>query len=335
MKPNKYTISSEKSRKDRTKKKRECLHPNCKNIAISSHVLQKNGIIKELSTNNHIYQFNTVSQFEIEKKGLFELKLIGINEAYTFPGFCNNHDTSIFQSIEEMDGIEIDLKNTARLLSYRTLCNEFRRKEITLEIGEEVGSISGIEKDFPQIKMMLNIYNEGLKHGLRNLQYFKDQFEKEINENEELWDYYICEIPYFELCISSVLNVEDENNSESIIVNNHGEILNEIFTTSVINIFPYKEKNYVMLAVHKQLNCFWSIDLFNKFQGSSITDSRKYISDLIVSRIDFWCLSEKLKLTIGDNLISKYMKIYEDSLLEHSASLSFDFNLFENTDNMH
>ena len=60
-----------------------------------SHVLQKNGILKEISVKNHLYQFSGVSSFDIDKKGPFELKRIGINDVYTFPGFCKIHDSKI------------------------------------------------------------------------------------------------------------------------------------------------------------------------------------------------------------------------------------------------
>ena len=59
------------------RKSRKCLIDNCNKTAIKSHTLQKNGILKEISEKNHLYQFSNVPPFQKQKKGNYELKKIG------------------------------------------------------------------------------------------------------------------------------------------------------------------------------------------------------------------------------------------------------------------
>ena len=73
-------------------KKRICMFGDCKEIAIRSHVLQKNGILKEISEDNHLIQLMPANAFKITETGINQFKKIGINKVYTFMGFCNHHD---------------------------------------------------------------------------------------------------------------------------------------------------------------------------------------------------------------------------------------------------
>lgn len=103
------------------KKPRYYMEDGCNNIAINSHTLQKNGILRQMSEKNHLFQFSNVSPFQRNKKGSFELKKIGINKAYTFSGFCVEHDSTIFKPIENKN-VNLFDNLSINLFSYRALC---------------------------------------------------------------------------------------------------------------------------------------------------------------------------------------------------------------------
>lgn len=302
-------------------KGRKCLIDGCDNTAIKSHTLQKNGILKPVSVKNHLYQFSNTNAFHIESKGPFEFKKIGINDAYTFPGFCKKHDLYIFKKIE---GNEIDFfsEESINLFSYRALCQEIRRKEIVLDIANEIISTS----DILDIIMSFTEFKRGLMHGLNNLNFFKKELEEDINRIEKKFEYKITTIPKLDLCISVPFNIYDKNN-----ISTYADLTKLTpYVTSFLNIFPYKDKSYVMIAYHKEFKCNWTNNIFEKIQTSRKGEYLKIISDLISARLEFWCISPSLKSQIGEQKIDllkdiwvKYLDYYD------KEDIKIDFNLFE------
>ena len=91
---------------------------SCTEKAINSHVYQKNGILKQMSENNHLIKLVTADAFNVGKTGITEFKRIGINDAYSFKGFCEKHDTKIFSPIETTDNLNLfDISKTKALFS--------------------------------------------------------------------------------------------------------------------------------------------------------------------------------------------------------------------------
>lgn len=270
-------------KKSSKNKNRICMHPGCNQIAIKSHVLQKNGILKEISFKNHLFQFNNVSSFEVEQKGKFELKRIGINDVYTFPGFCKNHDTEIFKSIESEKNIDLTTRKSICLFSYRALCQEIRRKEIALDIADGI-----LDTNFNlEVILYFNDYKNGLLNGIKNLSFFKEQLEHELEMQNCNFIVDICEITKTDICISGPQNIYDKNNPLSSTHDKDGKILNNPFTTSVINIFPYMDKSYITIAYHKDYKCNWTEEIFKKFKTANEEEILKLISDLISTRFEF------------------------------------------------
>ena len=109
------------------------------------------------------------------------MKRTGVNNAFSLPLFCNHHDTSIFSHIETDSLVLTDYK-TQLLLSYRVVCAEIRKKEISVEFFTRVinaNTLTGqIDKD------SLETFLEGTKLGINDLTIYKELLEEEI-ENEE------------------------------------------------------------------------------------------------------------------------------------------------------
>lgn len=325
MEKTKFIQIFESVKRNSKNKNRKCMHENCNENAIKSHVLQKNGILKEISVKNHLFQFNNTSSFEIEEKGKFELKRVGINDVYTFPGFCKNHDAKIFSPIENQKNINLETDLSICLFSYRTLCQEIRRKEIALDIA------NGMLETNYNIKLILYLtdFKNGLMNGIKNLNFFKREFEKLINGQENNFIFKICEIPKIDICISGPLNIYDKENPLTETHNENLEVTNNTFTTSVLNIFPYKEKSFVMIAQHKDFECNWTNKVFNIFQTGNQKIILKLISDLVTTRFEFWCISPTLKESIEKEKLTELFKIWESEVLNFDFEIKNKFNLFE------
>jgi len=310
--------------RDSKKKSRKCLVDGCEKTAIKSHALQKNGILKQISEKNHLFQFSNVPPFQKAKKGNFELSRIGINDVYTFPGFCRDHDSSIFKPIEKKQ-FDIESDKSINLFSYRALCQEIRRKEIAVDIAQKM-----IETNYNiALVVYMTDYKKGLINGLKNLNFFKKELENDLKNSKEKFIHKICEVPKTEICISAPLNIFDENNPLSETHDNNGKVLNNPFVTSFVNLFPYQDKSYLMITLSKDYPCYWTKTFFNKFQNISSPNHLKLISDLITTRFEFWCISPKLKNTLSKNKITEMIEIWSEEVLNFDSIIEPDFNVFE------
>jgi hypothetical protein len=121
---------------------RVCSFPGCTNSAINSHILQKNGILNGIQQDGHI----RISQTDFLNPELFHFKREGINQSFTFKGFCPDHDKSVFSPIEDFE-IDFEDYRSQLLFNYRTVLNENVRKEVLLDwhkLQKESNSLKGI-----------------------------------------------------------------------------------------------------------------------------------------------------------------------------------------------
>jgi hypothetical protein len=104
------------------KRNQSCIVKGCKNRSIErSHTIQKSGSIKQISENGHILTPNLNPD-----TGQMEITKIGINEASTFPGYCNEHE-NLFHGFEQIK--EFENGEHFGLQLYRTVCREIVIKE--------------------------------------------------------------------------------------------------------------------------------------------------------------------------------------------------------------
>lgn len=106
-------------REKRFRKERNCIFNNCnKKSIVRSHSIQKSKSLKLISENNHVLQ-PMVNEESTRPEML--MKSVGINNASTFPGFCQEHE-EIFSGFET-DGRILTI-NQGQLQSYRNICRE-------------------------------------------------------------------------------------------------------------------------------------------------------------------------------------------------------------------
>lgn len=105
------------------KKVRNCIFPGCKNSCIpKSHTIQR-ASLQLISESQHLLTPGS-------KEGKTIITSVGINEASTFPGFCQTHE-EIFKEFEK--NISFDSNGSYQLQIYRTLCREIIVKESQID----------------------------------------------------------------------------------------------------------------------------------------------------------------------------------------------------------
>lgn len=215
-----------------TKKNKEkfCLHPEANpticNQIIQAHSIQKSGIISEIARNQHIYEFSA-DLGDMIKHNRIEPKLIGINKASTFSGFCNFHDTETFKPIETSQ-IQINNEHIF-LIAYRSLCKEIYAKKY------QINTLSFIKKgdrglnELQQLihQKLVYTYETGVQAGLNDLLKIKNIYDQILlNKNFQRIKYYAIQIDSIpEIVCSGNIFVEMDFQGNILQTNNEIENL--------------------------------------------------------------------------------------------------------------
>ncbi|HHV7522375.1 TPA: hypothetical protein ACUNF5_003884 [Burkholderia orbicola] len=125
--------------------------------------------MKLIAEDGHVYS---------AKKGFLQIgktdgkvrpERMGVADASTFPGFCNHHDTAMFEPVESNDAALTE--RNAFLLSFRALCYELATKQAVLRISEH--SRHRLDRGVPYKRQV----------GLQTFFFFRDvAFRKSMGE---------------------------------------------------------------------------------------------------------------------------------------------------------
>lgn len=343
MDVNKIKRETDQNMKKLKRKKRFCMFENCKKVAINSHVFQQNRILNQLCHKNHLYQLSSNSQFDIFDKGLVTLRKFGINQAFSFYGFCKNHDDNLFASIEK--GVDIDFTDvkSVLLLSYKNICNEIYRETVAMEqfqfmydlylklLNTETNLTTNRKLHICKNLKNFSIAKQDFLHNIKNLSYFKEELEKDNNNiGEQKFIYDVIKIPKVELCLAAALDIYNSNDLNTINYDKEKQQYVVPHVTSMINIFPYKECTYITTVVHKEFPCTWTLEFQKRVKESDLEEVGKLLTHLLIYRTEYWCISEDLKQKIGNQKIEMLYKLFQNNLSDFNAHFSSDFNLFSN-----
>ena len=280
---------------NRIKNKRPCIYPGCQSQSIrASHSIQRAGILEQISEKGHVYTPNIDAN-----KGLI-MKKIGINEASTFPGYCEKHE-AFFSRIEHNKSISSD--DYLKLQVFRTICKEIVIKEIELnnsllalnayndliakkfvaffkkEIGNEI--IREYNLDIKKFKSEgVNIRQKGRNWSINNikklLRYYKSEFLplslneiKKNHENTLLFHFKIEVMERLPVVLSGIGNFHIED---------HGKKHN---IKAILNILTLNDKTIICAAV---------LSKYRKYLEAYINEfMRKFIGPLVM--IETWMVN--------------------------------------------
>ena len=185
-----------------------CYHPNCSESSINSHILQKNGILSSIASHDrHLWElkidpFNSLH---------YCFTKTGINEIYSFNGFCKYHDTELFKNIEQK---EIDFNNykSCILFSLRTLYNEIFRKQVVLRTSYHF--IKTLPEKFNNLDFLEHIRQENL--GLQDLIQTEKDIWNDLNNDSESFVFEYRVLERIEICVSSFYNYDTSVEMQNI-----------------------------------------------------------------------------------------------------------------------
>jgi hypothetical protein len=313
----KITAQIEKERKKIFNRDRKCFYPFCEKYAIDSHVLQKNGFISKISNDNHVYEYK---YFPFREQS-FGFKRTGINEVFTFKGFCSYHDNYLFKEIE--NGI-LDFSDYRKnlIFGYRVIAQEFVKKKEVIEWFSAIISKNLTKNAVNNVKLRANI--SGQRLGINDSFFLLKKVTDNIN-NPSLKDFnfHTRTIDYLDICASGVYSYETTKEQMQMTDEDYMKPLTDIF----VNILPVNNKTIVTMGYlnSNNLNCNAYIE--NKFllpQDKFI----KFLSDILLAQMENWIISSSFydKIKNDERIITKVIKKANRTLNER---FSIEYNLFK------
>lgn len=300
-------------------KNRICHIKKCENMAINSHVLQKNGILSGIADDHHIY----VIEFDFFKNDLIYFKRKGLNEAFTFKGFCKDHDNSIFAPIEDYE-IDFEDYRNQLLFAYRTIFNEKVKKEVNLDWRK-------LQKESKTLQGVIDIekydrIDEQERLGINDADFYLNKIESDLKNDNKSFVFKVRYVRECELCIASSFTLETTL-ERYLTIQSTGHDL-ELTTNIVISFFPLEGENVFMIGYlkEKESNC-------DKYVQSFLDCDEEYffkkLSDLILNRCEMWTCSKDffMEFLLPRERIIK--NILKETALSIREDQKLSFNLFD------
>ena len=150
-----------------------CSHPlaseqECKGPIVRAHTLPRSGSLLAICAERHVYGLESGGM--PDDNGIFPFKRIGVNQASTFTGFCQRHDTELFRPLE----IEpfTASKEQLFLVAYRALSKEVYAKRFALRVQPLLrkGDVGKEPLEQVHLQGYLYLWAQQLRLSLRDLE---------------------------------------------------------------------------------------------------------------------------------------------------------------------
>lgn len=256
------------------------------------------------------------------KDEIHHFEKIGINVAYSFNCFCNEHDTELFKKIEK-DEIDFNDYESLLLFTVRTLYNEKYRKLVTHRMRELL-----IEKhsDIYDIDFLKEL-NKQEKLGIEDLVKTEQIIWKDLLDGKKSYVFGVREISRLDLCLSAFYNYETTQELYNYKMENgkDKEDVIDIF----INIFPYKDKTIFIMG-YKEKYAFEVKSYVNVFFKESEERLNRRITNLLMFQCETWVTSIDFYNSNIKNCEEYFGKAADYSNNNMNERQNFAINLFGN-----
>lgn len=305
-----------------------CLVIGCQNTPIYSHSISKNSVLSNISYKGKVYSPSINND-----RMRIEMMPVGIEkQASVFPGFCNDHDSSLFKILDNttfQDNSTVFFES----LIYRTISREFYMLKRNLEYTEFV--IENIEKDFETSKTdILNKYNSILSETkiqindwedsrfsyLRDKRFANNKLNQDQTRLNNLYK-------FIENCNSPIglVTVVERNLPVAFSGFTHF-IENKYQYSMVINCLPYKDKTIFSIFYNIEDQDIIERKLISKYDLNDENSLLKFIETLVIKGTDnlfidiiYW---DSLEIFMKEKIMKDYAN-FEDSDPRNEIDYSF------------
>jgi len=157
----------------------------CEGVIGRSHTISKSQSLSFIAENEHLL-VRQVNLFAGSQNNVLDIKLTGINEALSFPGFCNKHDNDLFQSLDTLPFMATP--EQLFMQAYRCACREYYFKSCQVEAfldAKEIAELQGLPKDKEyKLSPQFEIIKASMTQGLADAVASKNKFETRLAHGE-------------------------------------------------------------------------------------------------------------------------------------------------------
>lgn len=298
---------------------KQCLHPNqneCKGKIVKAHAIQNNKILNKIAKDGLLITLDGVSHYVFQNSDTRGRKI-----ATTFTGFCEYHDKTLFQEIEDNDFIATPKQ--LFLLTYRTMAWHYHKKQeqvnaVCIQSQKMLSKGYDITKsqDFLEYLSQLNL-------GLDDNNAEKVLFDKAlIEEKYESISSYVWELPYeVNFAVSMMTELEYDIKGNKI-----NDLMNDKNVKNIyLNIFPIENKSF---CIWSWLNIFdeFYLPFSKQFDDLSITDRENYLNNYLPRWTD--------SIVISPRIWENWGKQTQEALIAH-ANFDVLYRTFEDEEGEH
>ncbi|QYJ67145.1 hypothetical protein [Flavobacterium litorale] len=293
-----------------------CFYPNCSEKSINSHILQKNGIISSIAENSHVMEMQ-ISKFK-EEEHFF--KRTGINIAFSFPCFCNKHDTELFELIETKE-IDFSDYKSCLLFTLRTIYNEKYRKLVNVSMNRCL--IENHSDLYDEEVLKISLDQE--KMGISDIEKTERLIWDDLNNGTESFVFQTRKISKKEICLSSFYNYETTTEMEEYL-KKYGTQKEDVIDV-FINLFPYKNDSILMMAYKKKDEVIVK-KYVNDFFAVNEKRLERKITNLLMFLCETWIISQSLYKKRIEGNDAFFGEAAEFSYRNMDERRFFDINIF-------
>jgi len=312
-----------KIHRESDKKKRKCIIDGCENHSINSHLLQRNGLLKNISVDGHLIERKLIDPNKfIKDQHPVEFKRVGLKNAFSLSLFCNKHDSEIFKPIESST-VDFELYESQLLLSYRVTLAEIRKKEIVIEKFQNMLDSKVLDGKFNRfpIESLLR----GFKYGINDLKIFKNIFEKEFVTSNKNFVFKTYKYPLIKIYASAIFSPDKTTSLDS-------EDPNIPYEQIFIHLLPLENELLIICGYNKQYQNKFVRKYVNKWNKLNSKKLGIGLTKLFCDRIENWGLSPEVYDRIQTEKLIKF-NLQAKSTLYFPDLFSSNLNIFENEKN--
>lgn len=292
---------------------KECLHPDseqCKGKIKNAHSLQNNGVLSRIEEDGHVVILNT--NFGTDGV-IYDVKDESKNKATTFTGFCEIHDTLVFQDIETKE-IDVTSSKQCFLFAYRAFALELHKKKESLK---SIQQLFKVRPTLSKVRDYIARYRY-IELSVNDVSVYKKFFDDAlINENYDMiqsttftFDYEIS----MAACGGFTLTHDIKGNELNDTYSMEDERLKILFFT----IIPNNGKSYFIFSWINDDTDYFK-DYIQQLEGLNEEQFKTYINNFLPSYTE--------NLVVAPSLWNSFTKRQKDAFFK---LFSAEFETYDN-----
>ncbi|VAV84501.1 hypothetical protein MNBD_DELTA01-1129 [hydrothermal vent metagenome] len=298
---------------------------SCPAKVIRAHSVQSSFILDKLVQNGHVYMF------KCKNDGFVKLELTGKNHATTFTGFCQPHDSELFNEVDFSleNRFDPNSKRQILLLSLRAISREYWSKLNTLKMYKSILNlvhkldINGVRQLFnsPSLDehIIINI-KEPLKQFIVNTKESIFRIQKLYSSLQTLTQsnkYHLMHFHAFKIdekasiAVSSVFIPEFDLDGKRL----NALQLPRDFTSVILTVLPSDSGTYALFTFHKR-HAQILTPLFNQIDALDENDLKQVLSKMVLMHCENTVLAPRMVDSLTDEQHNNLEQFFFETTLK-------------------